>query len=280
MNNELFTYSLRYVEELHNKLFGMRFSKDDFEQLNVLYDLKNLKSNLDLEDLYENVEELIVHLTQEKVDEVEKESAELLESYTTHYQSVFLVDGFAYASIAEALKHALVVYTVVKENKINQELLTAYPKLKKILSRSTKTDSIINGWYFNANFFAFNPTIFQQLDLPMNTIRTSDKELSTKSLNFLEEVYRYQIGERINEIESVWRETRRGNKRWQGRWLRNIVDGNKGEQTHNLDWISDTEVIYQNTYGVGLSGGSEASLYQKDNKGNWQKVKTLQKLIR
>ena len=51
MNNELFTYSLRYVEELHNKLFGMRFSKDDFEQLNVLYDLKNLKSNLDLEDL-------------------------------------------------------------------------------------------------------------------------------------------------------------------------------------------------------------------------------------
>ncbi len=74
--------------------------------------------------------------------------------------------------------------------------------------------------------------------------------------------------------------TRRGNKRWQGRWLRNIVDGNKGEQTHNLDWISDTEVIYQNTYGVGLSGGSEAGLYQKDNKGKWQKVKTLQKLIR
>lgn len=280
MNNELFTYSLRYVEELHNKLFGMRFSKDDFEQLNVLYDLKHLRRNLDLEDLYEKVEELIVHVTQEKVDEVEKESAELLESYTTHYQSVFMVDGFAYASIAEALKHALVVYTVVKENKIDQKLLTSYPKLKKILSRSTKMDSIIGGWYFNANFFAFNPTIFQQLGLPMNTIRTSDKELSTKSLNFLEEVYRYQIGERINEIESVWRETRRGNKRWQGRRLRNIVDGNKGEQTHNLDWISDTEVIYQNTYGVGLSGGSEAGLYQKDNKGKWQKVKSLQKLIR
>ncbi len=222
----------------------------------------------------------MIHVTQEKVDEVEKESAELLESYTTHYQSVFMVDGFACASIAEALKHALVVYTVVKENKIDQKLLTAYPKLKKILSRSTKTDSIIGGWYFNANFFAFNSTIFQQLGLAMNTIRTNDKVLSTKSLNFLEEVYRYQIGERINEIESVWRETRRGNKRWQGRWLRNIVDGNKGEQTHNLDWISDTEVIYQNTYGVGLSGGSEACLYQKDNKGDWRKVKTLQKLIR
>ena len=280
MNNELFTYSLRYVEELHNKLFGMRFSKDDFEQLNVLYDLKNLKSNLDLEDLYEKVEELIVHVTQEKVDEVEKESAELLESYTTHYQSVFMVDGFACASIAEALKHALVVYTVVKENKIDQKLLTAYPKLKKILSRSTKTDSIIGGWYFNANFFAFNSTIFQQLGLAMNTIRTNDKVLSTKSLNFLEEVYRYQIGERINEIESTWRETRRGKKRWQGRWIKSIVDGNKGEQTHNLDWISDTEVIYQNTYGVGLSGGSETNLYQKDNKGDWRKVKTLQKLIR
>jgi hypothetical protein len=279
VNSELFTYSLRYVEELHNKLFGSRFSKDDFEQLNVLYDLKNLKSNLDLEDLYEKLEELIVHVTQEKVDEVEKESAELLESYTTHYQSVFLVDGFAYTSIAEALKHALVVYTVVNKNKIDQELLTAYPKLKKILSRSTKTDSIIDGWYFNANFFAFNPTIFQKLDLPMNTIRTNDKELSIKSINFLEAVYRYQVGERINEIESVWRETNNGKKRWQGKWIKSIVDGNKGEQTHNFDWISDTEVIYQNTYGVALSGGSETSLYQKDNKGNWQKIKSLQKLI-
>ena len=212
---------------------------------------------------------------------LEKESAELLESYTTHYQSVFMVDGFACASIAEALKHALVVYTVVKENKIDQKLLTAYPKLKKILSRSTKTDSIIGGWYFNANFFAFNPAIFQELGLAMSTIRTDDKELlSTKSLNFLEEVYRYQTGERINEIESVWRETRRGKKRWTGRWMKRIVDGHKGEQTHNFDWISDTEVIYQNTYGVGLSGGSEASLYQQDNKGSWQKVKSLQKLIR
>ena len=114
----------------------------------------------------------------------------------------------------------------------------------------------------------------------MNTIRTNDKELITKSINFLEEVYRYQIGECINEIESVWRETGRGKKRWQGRWIKSIVEGNKGEQTHNFDWISDTEVIYQITYGVGLSGGSEANLYQKDNKGDWRKVKTLQKLIR
>ena len=280
MNEKLFSQSLTYIEGLHNKLFGRRYSKDDFEQLNAFYAFSGLEKNIDLQPIYEKVEELTMHVTQEKVDEVEKESAELLESYTTHYQSVFMVDGFACASIAEALKHALVVYTVVKENKIDQKLLTAYPKLKKILSRSTKTDSIIGGWYFNANFFAFNSTIFQQLGLAMNTIRTNDKVLSTKSLNFLEEVYRYQIGERINEIESVWRETRRGNKRWQGRWLRNIVDGNKGEQTHNLDWISDTEVIYQNTYGVGLSGGSEACLYQKDNKGDWRKVKTLQKLIR
>ena len=280
MNEKLFSQSLTYIEGLHNKLFGRRYSKDDFEQLNAFYAFSGLEKNIDLQPIYEKVEKLTMHVTQEKVDEVEKESAELLESYTTHYQSVFMVDGFACASIAEALKHALVVYTVVKENKIDQKLLTAYPKLKKILSRSTKTDSIIGGRYFNANFFAFNSTIFQQLGLAMNTIRTNDKVLSTKSLNFLEEVYRYQIGERINEIESVWRETRRGNKRWQGRWLRNIVDGNKGEQTHNLDWISDTEVIYQNTYGVGLSGGSEACLYQKDNKGDWRKVKTLQKLIR
>lgn len=280
MNHELFKYSLRYIEGLHNKIFGASFSKDDFEQLNALYDFKNLKSNLDLEDLYEKVEELIISVTQEKVDEVEKESSELLKSYTIHYQSVFLVNGIAYASIADALKHALAVYVVVKENKIDHQLFSAYPKLKKILSRSIKTDSIIDGWFFNANFFAFNPIIFQQLGSPMNTIRTNDKELITKSINFLEEVYRYQIGECINEIESVWRETGRGKKRWQGRWIKSIVEGNKGEQTHNFDWISDTEVIYQITYGVGLSGGSEANLYQKNNKGNWQKVKSLQKLIR
>jgi len=280
VEHELFEYSLRYIEGLHNKVFGGRFSKDDFEQLNALYDLKNLKSNLDLEDLYEKVEELIFHVTQEKVDEVEKESAELLESYTTHYQSVFFVDGFAHASIADALKHALVVYTLEKENKIDHKLLSTFPKLKKILSRSIKTNSIIEGWFFNDNFFALNPTIFQQLGLPINTIRTNDKELSTKSLNFLEEVYRYQIGERINEIESIWRETRGGKKRWQGRWVKNIVDGNKGEQSHNFDWISDTEVIYQNTYGIGLSGGSETNLYEKDNQGIWQKIKSLQKLIR
>ena len=280
MNHELFEYSLRYIDELHNKIFGGRFGKDDFERLQTLYDLKKLQSNLDLEDLNEKVEGLIVDVTQEKVDELQKESAELLESYTTHYQSVFLVDGIAYASIASALKHALAVSTVVKENSIDHKFFSAYPKLKKILSRSIKTDSIIDGWFFNANFFAFNPAIFQELGFPMSTIRTDDKELLIKSLNFLEEVYRYQSGERINEIESVWRETRRGKKRWTGRWMKRIFDGHKGEQTHNFDWISDTEVIYQNTYGVGLSGGSEASLYQLDNKGSWQKVKSLQKLIR
>jgi len=280
VNSELFTQSLRYVEELHTKLFGKRFSTEDFEQLNSLYDFKNLESNLDLEDLYEKVEELIVHATQEKVEEVEKESAELLKSYTTHNQSVFLVDGVAYMSISDALKHALVVYTVVNENKIDHKFLSAYPKLKKILSRSTKTDSIIDGWYFNANFFAFNPTIFQQLGSPINTIKTNDKELSIKSLNFLEEVYRYQIGESINEMESVWREIQRGKKRWKGSWIRNIVDGKKEEQIHNFNWISETEVIYKNTYGIGFSGGSEANLYQKDACGNWQKVKSLQKLIR
>ena len=280
MDHELFKYSLRYIEGLHNKITGGRFSRDDFEQLNALYDFKNLSGNLDLEELYETVEELNIHVTQEKADEVEKKSAELLESYTTHYQSVFLVDGIAYESIADALKHALAVFALLKENKIDHNLLSAYPKLKKILSRSTKTDSSIDGWYFNANFFAFNPTIFQLLGSPMNTIRTNDKKLSTKSLNFLEKVYRYEIGERINEIESVWKETSSGKKRWQGRLIKSIVDGNKGEQTHNFDWISDTEVIYQNTYGVGLSGASEANLYQKNNQGNWKKTKSLQKLIR
>ena len=112
MNNELFTYSLRYVEELHNKLFGMRFSKDDFEQLNVLYDLKNLKSNLDLEDLYEKVEELIVHVTQEKVDEVASPTQLLvalkevddLKQFKTKAVTIFAVVQFGMAFWAWASK--------------------------------------------------------------------------------------------------------------------------------------------------------------------------------
>ena len=101
-----------------------------------------------------------------------------------------------------------------------------------------------------------------------------------KSYKFLEQVNSYKKGERISKISSNWTPTRSGKKRWRGTLLDTIVEGEKGKSAHGFDWISDNEVIYQNTYGIGLSGGSNTYLYHKDAQGSWQKGKTLQKLIR
>lgn len=276
----LFSKSLTYVEGLHNKLFGMRYSKDDFEQLNAFFSSCGLEKNIDLLPIYEKVEELTMHVTQEVVDKVGREASELVEDFLVHHTSAFIVDSFAYASLSEALKHALTVYHVVHEKRIDNKLFEAYPKLKRILSKKEKSDSIIDGWYYNNHFFAINHSIFEQLGVNFEIVKTTDKAFCVKSINFLEQVNSYKNGERISKISSNWTPTRSGKKRWRGTLLDTIVEGEKGESTHGFDWISDKEVIYQNTYGIGLSGGSDTYLYHKDAKGNWQKGKTLRKLIR
>lgn len=280
MNEKLFSQSLTYLEGLHNKLFGRRFGRDDFEQLNAFYAFSGLEKNIDLLQIFEKVEVLTMHVTQEVVDKVELEASELVEDYLAHHISVFLVDGFAYASLSEALKHALTVYNVVQEKRIDHKLFTAYPKLESILSKKKISDSIIDGWYFNNYFFAINHSIFEHLGVNFNIIKTTDKAFCVKAINFLEQVNSYKKGERINKISSNWTPTRSGKKRWRGTWLDMVVEGEKGKSTHGFDWISDNEVIYRNTYGIGLSGGSDTYLYHKDAQGSWQKEKTLQKLIR
>ena len=130
MNEELFSQSLTYLESLHNKLFGRRYSKDDFEQLNAFYAFSGLEKNIDLQPIYEKVEELSTHVTQELLDDVEREASELVEEYFAHNTSIFLVDGFAYASLSEALKHALTFYYVVHEKRIDNKLFSTYPKLE------------------------------------------------------------------------------------------------------------------------------------------------------
>lgn len=276
----LFSQSLTYVEGLHNKLFAMRYSKDDFEQLNAFYAFSGLGKNIDLLPIYEKVEKLTMHLTQEVVDKVEQEASELVEEYLVHQTSVFLVDGSAYSSLSEALKHALTVFHVVKEKYIDNKLFKAYPKLQHILSKKKKSESIIDGWYFNNLFFAINHSVFEHLGVNFNIIKTIDKDFCVKAINFLEQTNSYNLGERISKISSNWIPTRSGKKRWKGSWLDTIVEGDKDKTAHGFDWISDNELIYQNTYGIGLSGGSVTCSYIKDAQGNWQKEKTLQKLIR
>ncbi len=280
MNEELFSQSLTYIEGLHNKLFGMRYSKDDFEQLNAFYSSSGLEKNIDLQPIYEKVEVLTMHVTQKLVDDVEQEASELIEEYLVYHTSIFLVDSFAYASLSEALKHALTVYHVVQEKRIDHKLFTAYPKLERILSKKKISDSIIDGWYFNNYFFAINHSIFEHLGVNFEIVKTTDKAFCVSAINFLEHVNSYKKGERISKISSNWTPTRSGKKRWRGTWLDMVVEGEKGESTHGFDWISDNEVIYQTAYGIGLSGGSETYLYHKDSQGSWQKEKTLQKLIR
>ena len=280
MNEKLFSQSLTYIEGLHNKLFGRRYSKDDFEQLNAFYAFSGLEKNIDLQPIYEKVEELTMHVTQELVDDVEREASKLVEEYFAHNTSVFLVDGFAYASLSEALKHALTVYHIVHEKRIDYKLFSAYPKLERILSKKEKSDSVIDGWYFNNHFFTINHSLFERLGVRFEIVKTTDKAFCISAINFLEQVDSYNTGERISKISSNWTPIRSGKKRWRGTWLDTIVEGEKSKSTHGFDWISDNEVIYQNTYGIGLSGGSDTSLYHKDTQGNWQKKKSLQKLIR
>ena len=276
----LFSQSLTYVEGLHNKLFGMRYSKDDFEQLNAFYAFSGLRKNIDLLPIYEKVEELTMHVTQEIVDKVEREASKLVDDYLVHRTSVFLVDGSAYSSLSEALKHALTVYHVVQEKRIANKLFKAYPKLERILSKKKKSESIIDGWYFNNHFFAIDYSIFKHLGVNFEIIKTTDKDFCVKAINFLEQTNSYNLGERISKISSNWIPTRSGKDRWKGSWLDTIVEGDKDKTAHGFDWISDNEVIYQNTYGIGLSGVSHTFLYNKDAQGSWKKTKTLQKLIR
>ena len=76
--DNLFVKSLSYLEGLHSKLFGMRFSRDDFEQLNASFTFNELEKNIELVQIFEKVESLSIHLTQSLVDEVESESSQLI----------------------------------------------------------------------------------------------------------------------------------------------------------------------------------------------------------
>lgn len=278
--DNLFVKSLSYLEGLHGKLFSMRFSQSDFEQLNASFTFNNLEKNLELAHVFEKVESLSIHITQNLVDQVERVSSQLINDYMLHQQCVFLLDQVAHSHLSSAVKQALAVFHLLQNKKIDNHLFKNYPQLKGILSKEKPSTNMIDGWYFNDNFFTIDHDLFHYLGVELDIIRPTDKKFCVKSINFLEEVSRYTPGESINKIASDWKNTTKGNKRWQGTLLENIVEGEKAKSTHGFDWISENEVIYQKAYGVGLSGGSESFLFKKDELGNWQKVKRLQKLIR
>lgn len=278
--DNLFVKSLSYLEGLHGKLFSMRFSQSDFEQLNASFTFNELEKNLELAHIFEKVESLSMHITQNLVDQVEIESSQLINDYMLHQECVFLVDQMAHSHLSSAVKQALAVFHLLQNKKLDQQLFKNYPQLKVVLSKEKPSDSIIDGWYFNDNFFTIDHGLFHYLGVELDIIRPADKKFCVKSINFLEEVSRYTLGESINKIASDWKTTSKEKKRWQGTLLENIVEGEKNKSTHGFDWIADNEVIYQNSYGVGLSGGSETFLFKKDPQGNWQKIKRLQKLIR
>ena len=275
----LFVKSLSYLEELHSKLFSKRYSQDDFEQLNAFFNFNNLRENLDLVQICEKVESLSLNITESLVDEIETESSVLISQYILNTQCVYLVDKMVHLHLSGALRQALAVFHLIKGKKIEHHLMKDYPQLTSILSKEKQNNGVIDGWNFNPNFFILDVNIFNFLNVNFEIIRTTDKALCAKSLNFLADISEYRLGEGIREITTEWKETKTG-MRWNGGLFENIVEGDKNKPTHGFDWIADNEVIYQYSYGVGLSGGSETIQFRMDEKGNWQKVKTLQKLIR
>jgi hypothetical protein len=160
-----FKKSLRYLEGIVNLLIGGRYGRDDFEQINAYFLFAGLEANLDLGSLHQRIERLSIRVEPELIDEVQLEVDQLMEDYALHSGSFYVVDDeFIYSSISGAVRHALAVYCIAREKKIDESVLVKFPKLRDVLSKSHVTDSIIGGFYFNSNFYSFDHGIFPFVD--------------------------------------------------------------------------------------------------------------------
>ncbi len=280
-DNILFHNSLDYLEKLHHKLRASQLSREDFEQLNAVFEFNNLAKNIELSQIHENIKaNLPRDFNQKWAKELESDLNDIINQYIVHKQCVFIVDKVAHLNLSSGVKQALAVFHLVQKKKIVPHHFKTCSQLTHILTKDIPSDSIIDSWYFNSNFFTIDFSIFDYLGVKFDVIKTSDKNFCVKSINFLEEVGQYRKGEAVNKIASEWKSTIKGSKRWHGIFLENLIIGEKDKSSHGFDWISENEVIYQNSSGIGLSGFSETFLFKKDTHGNWQKIKQLQKLLR
>lgn len=266
----VFYDSFKYLEEIENLILGGRYSNDDFERINVLYDIRKLHRNSELTPIYKLIDELpYSQNTSNLVQQIDSCTAKILTTYRRYHQTIFIVDGeFAYAHFTEAIVHALLVGL----DKIKNPL-----KLTSVAEVLEKDNSLKDGKVPNLkNYFdfQFDHQIFKDLDVELTTVNTIYKSKALKILDFLCDIRVYTTGDSIGTMTSKWHETKNNKKRWtRGDW-EVLIDG-KGDTSHFCDMVTEERCIYMNSSFTG----SNTVQYDYMN-GKWVKVKTLANLIR
>ncbi|MGC6415332.1 MAG: hypothetical protein ACON5K_11565 [Bacteroidia bacterium] len=266
----VFYDSFKYLEEIENLISGGRYSKDDFERINVLYDIRNLHRNSELTPIYKLIIELpYSQNTSNLVQQIDSYTAKILTTYRRYHQTIFIVDGeFAYANFTEAIVHALFVGL----DKIKNPL-----KLTSIAEVLEKDNSLKDGEVPNLkNYFdfQFDHKIFKDLGVELTTVNTTHKSKALKIIDFLCDIHAYTLGDSIGTMTSKWHKTKTNKKRWtRGDW-EVLIDG-KGNTTHFCDLDTEGICIYMNSSFTG----SSTSQYQY-SKNTWVMTKQLNRLIR
>lgn len=273
VSNEItsvFYDSFKYLEEIENLILGGRYSNDDFERINVLYDMRDLHRNKDLTRIYKFISELpFSQNTSNLVEQIDSCTAKLLAAYRRYHQTIFIVDGeFAYAHLSEAIVHAILTGFDEIEDPF---------KLRSVADVLASNSRLTNGRLPNLKsqyLFQLDHDIFMDLGVELSTVNTTYKSKALKILDFLCDIRVYTIGDSIGTMTSKWHETKNNKKRWtRGDW-EVLIDG-KGDTSHFCDMVTEERCIYMNSSFTG----SNTVQYDYMN-GKWVKVKTLANLIR
>lgn len=266
----VFHDSVKYLEEIENLILGGRYSKDDFERINVLYDTRNLHRNSELTPIYKLIDELpYSQNTSNLVQQIENYTIKILTEYREYHQTIFIVDGeFAYAHLSEAITHALLVgFDKIKDP-------TKLTSVAEILNKDSgqiheKTPNLKSQYIYQMDH-----KIFKKLGVEFAKIHTVNKSKAIRILDFLCDTAAFRIGDTVGSMESEWRETKTGKKRWtRGHW-EVLIDG-KGDISHFCDLNTKGICIYMNS---GFTG-SRTVQYEYQDK-HWIPVKEVMSLIR
>lgn len=265
-----FKYCFQYLEEIENLYLGERFSFDDFERLNVLYDIKNLHENKDLDLINKLVCDTINCRDVFKHKEyIERLVSKQLATYREYNETIFLIDGeFPYYHLIEAIIHGIMIGMKDLEDPKTITSLTQIIDSKKPINKNKLPN-------FKTYFvFEVDNELFKELGVECVNLKVKQKDTAQRALEFLCDINKYRIGDSVGIMTSIWRCSKNGKKKWfRGEW--NIVIEGNNKRTHYVDFDSPDNCIYMD---AGFTG-SNTSLYLSKN-GKWKFEKHLQNLIK
>lgn len=270
----LFENSLEYLTEAYKSISRSDLNIADLGQCSDLYNRMELHRNLDLRQCYLQLQSLPDEGNQEAITRAVNDCRVLIKKYREHKNSIFLVDEeFPYGHLSDAIRHCLAV------SDFNESLLEDYPKLRQILVTEMTNQGIIHGMGYYPYFFVFDLSIFLKLGVKLNLLSTDNKERALPILQFLCDYKVFNSGDFVGEMSSRWVTTRSNTQRWARADFDVLIEGEQGSVRHYVEFVSNDQLIYMTSSGVGLSGESRTYLMKRLN-GQWEIDKTLQRLIR